>query len=326
MSKDTRKVMAFIAVGILAAAAIGFLVWRVSIPSGPAPQAQPRHSAAADATSLTPTSSEKTREEHEDTEGNADADDAPATLAAAQRRGGHQRQPEEALAESPTVLRAEPTKIYRPDSVSAQRAENTDQAADTLLAQGARGGTDAVPTASTPVNNPRAGAEAVAPASPSPTDTASAAQDGTANPTEDGRRNNLPVIPEISEALEHAQEELSQLPGASLLPLDEETRTEEPEGSAEPEDTAAPATQEPVDPAGAEDAEPSEDMAPRRADHGDADRGDADQATWEKNAQEKTNQDQASAEPHPTAEQPAEPAAEAPARTAQATPTSTPGS
>ncbi|WP_152821855.1 MULTISPECIES: hypothetical protein [unclassified Corynebacterium] len=196
--------MVFIAAGVLAATAIGFLVWRLSTPSSPSTQT--RHSAAADATPL----------------------DSAEDARAPQRTRIPDAEPAEPRSEAPalprqaepTVLRAAPTKIYRPDSVSAPSAvEPAEQEPHAVLALGE----------ATPATDSRPAEEAQTPQTPTP---------GTIAEPEPRAEDAQPgYLPRLSEALEHTQEELTKIPERLFAPLREEATEEE---NPEPTETAEP--------------------------------------------------------------------------------------
>ncbi len=235
MKADTRKVMVFIAVGILAAATIGLLVWRMSTPGASAPE-QRDHRAAARTSSLSTTASPSPTRTSAERETSA-VDSAPEILAQPQRDEQY---------DSPTVLRAKPTKIYRPDSVSAQDLGNSD-AAEGARGEGANDAPAATNLALPPGENAGWGDTPVdtQPPTPAPGGTGEDAKESPGVIPEEWRDSLTP----LSEALEQTQEEFSKLPGVSDLPLPtmppREEQTAEPSEANAPDEASEP--QEPRD-------------------------------------------------------------------------------
>ncbi|WP_156801676.1 hypothetical protein [Corynebacterium mastitidis] len=235
MKADTRKVMVFIAVGILAAATIGLLVWRMSAPGAPAPE-QRDHRATARTSSLSTTAAPSPTRTSAERETSA-VDSAPEILAQPQRDEQY---------DSPTVLRAKPTKIYRPDSVSAQNLGNAD------AAEGARGeGANDAPVATNlalPSGEDAGWGDSPVPTQPpAPTGTGEDAKESEGVIPQEWREGLTP----LSEALEQTQEEFSKLPGVSDLPLP--TMPPREEESADPSEAHAPdEASEPQEPRDAE--------------------------------------------------------------------------
>ncbi|KQB87543.1 hypothetical protein [Corynebacterium lowii] len=205
MNINTRKAMVFIAVGILAAAAIGVIVWRVSTPSPPSAAARSQHSTAEETSAVDKTTSAPTTTKSGEQEETATHRDAAAPEAlAAQQREEHE--------DASTLLRAKPTKIYRPDSISAQDLgkDSGNGGENTALAAAPR------ETADAPVAQrseaPQPPAEPAAPTTRTPVTPPS--ENVTPTPDEPSGYG-----PSLSEAIEQAQEEISKLPGISELPI-----------------------------------------------------------------------------------------------------------
>ncbi|MEJ4099674.1 hypothetical protein V5S96_04750 [Corynebacterium mastitidis] len=234
MNADTRKVMVFIAVGIVAAATIGLLVWRMSAPGTPGPEPGD-HRAAAQTSSLSTTAAPSPTRTSVEKETSA-ADSAPEVLAQPQRDEQY---------DSPTVLRAKPTKIYRPDSVSAQGSGNTG-AVEEARSEGAHDAPAATNLALPSAENPGWEDSPVATQPPAPTDTGEDAAESPSVIPEELREGLTP----LSEALEQTQEEFSKLPGISDLPIP--TMLPREEEAAEPSEADSPGEpsepQEPRDP------------------------------------------------------------------------------
>lgn len=129
VNTDSRRVIAFFAVGLLAAVAIGFLVWRVSVPNT---------TLANDSTAIESSSNIEATSEEESTTSSSSSESETTSSSRDNEDDQRPAQPQRqepaqpyAQGEDPFLApnavvnsggqAAEPTRYYRPDSLSDQQ-------------------------------------------------------------------------------------------------------------------------------------------------------------------------------------------------------------
>lgn len=123
MKPDSRRVYAFIVAGLIAAAVVGFSVWRMSSPS-------PHYSSAADqsaTTSVSPThtaTEESTISSTEHSPSKKDSAHAPSSTASSGDAKHQQQHNSDPFLAPNAVMHpqaaTQPTKVYRPENISPQ--------------------------------------------------------------------------------------------------------------------------------------------------------------------------------------------------------------